>query len=137
MESEHGDVLNPFDEPVNGTTTAYNEALTLKIVPATGCTVEEVKVTHGILDANPAIIHSVPQVLTTTYTYADIYDGELTIPADIIDGDLSIVVTYTEPTGINAIGGNNLPKVIYDLQGRRVVNPGKGVYIINGKKVMK
>ena len=137
VESEHGDVLNPFDEPVNGTTTAYNEALTLKIVPATGCTVEEVKVTHGILDANPAIIHSVPQVLTTTYTYADIYDGELTIPADIIDGDLSIVVTYTEPTGINAIGGNNLPKVIYDLQGRRVVNPGKGVYIINGKKVMK
>ena len=137
VESEHGDVLNPFDEPVNGTTTAYNEALTLKIVPATGCEVEKITVTHGILDAKPVIIHSVPQVLTTTYTYADIYDGELTLPADVIDGDLAIVVTYTAPTGINAIGGNNLPKVIYDLQGRRVVNPGKGVYIINGKKVMK
>ena len=137
VESEHGDVLNPFDEPVNGTTTAYNEALTLKIVPATGCEVEKITVTHGILDAKPVIIHSVPQMLTKTYTYQDIYDGELTIPADIIDGDLAIVVTYTAPTGINAIGGNNLPKVIYDLQGRRVVNPGKGVYIINGKKVMK
>jgi hypothetical protein len=28
------------------------------------------------------------------------------------------------------------PAVIYDLQGRRVNNPGKGLYIVNGKKVM-
>ena len=28
------------------------------------------------------------------------------------------------------------PAVIYDLQGRRVSNPGKGMYIVNGKKVM-
>ena len=28
------------------------------------------------------------------------------------------------------------PAVIYDLQGRRVSNPGKGLYIVNGKKVM-
>ena len=27
--------------------------------------------------------------------------------------------------------------VVYDLSGRRVTNPGKGVYIINGKKVLK
>lgn len=26
--------------------------------------------------------------------------------------------------------------VIYDLQGRRVTNPGKGIYIVNGKKVI-
>ena len=25
--------------------------------------------------------------------------------------------------------------VIYDLQGRRVVNPTRGMYIVNGKKV--
>lgn len=137
VESEHGDVLNPFNEPVDGTTTAYNEALTLKVVPVTGYEVEEIKVTHGALDAKPAIIHSVPQVLTKTYTYADIYDGELTIPAEIIDGDLSVVVTYTVPTGINATETDAGGSTIYDLQGRRVVNPEKGIYIINGKKVMK
>ena len=27
--------------------------------------------------------------------------------------------------------------IVYDLIGRRVVNPGKGVYIVNGKKVIK
>ena len=28
------------------------------------------------------------------------------------------------------------PEVIYDLQGRRVTNPTKGVFIVNGKKVV-
>ena len=28
------------------------------------------------------------------------------------------------------------PAVIYDLQGRRVANPTKGVFIVNGKKVV-
>ena len=27
--------------------------------------------------------------------------------------------------------------VIYDLQGRRVMNPGRGIYIVNGKKVVR
>ena len=27
-------------------------------------------------------------------------------------------------------------KVIYDLSGRRVANPSKGLYIVNGKKVI-
>lgn len=43
-------------------------------------------------------------------------------------------------TGIETIGQNAESKsnVIYDLQGRRVYEPLKsGVYIINGKKVVK
>ena len=28
------------------------------------------------------------------------------------------------------------PTAVYDLQGRRVANPTKGVYIVNGKKVL-
>ena len=47
------------------------------------------------------------------------------------------VVVAGETTGINAVEnaltGN---EVIYNLRGQRVVNPGKGVYIINGKKVV-
>ncbi|MBQ8152194.1 MAG: hypothetical protein IJ069_00745, partial [Prevotella sp.] len=30
--------------------------------------------------------------------------------------------------------GSEGEKVIFDLQGRRVIYPGKGVYIVNGKK---
>ena len=42
--------------------------------------------------------------------------------------------------GINEImrnGGNEEMSAVYDLSGRRVVKPTKGLYIVNGKKVVK
>ena len=40
-------------------------------------------------------------------------------------------------TDIDAVGAEGAGKqVIYDLSGRRVENPGKGLYIVNGKKVV-
>lgn len=45
-----------------------------------------------------------------------------------------VMTTLSEITDIN-VDINNC-KVIYDLQGRRVANPVKGIYIINGKKVI-
>ncbi len=42
-----------------------------------------------------------------------------------------------ETTGINAINSSLLTNdVYYDLQGRRVIQPTKGIYIVNGKKVV-
>lgn len=39
-------------------------------------------------------------------------------------------------TGIESIASQNTePKTIYDLSGRRVQNAGKGLYIVNGKKM--
>lgn len=44
---------------------------------------------------------------------------------------------FTGVTGIeNVKGENGNVKTIYDLQGRKVENPTKGIYIINGKKVL-
>ena len=39
-------------------------------------------------------------------------------------------------TGIESVANSQQPTVIYDLQGRRVMNPTKGMYIIDGKKVI-
>jgi hypothetical protein len=42
-----------------------------------------------------------------------------------------------ETTGVESSTLNSQPStLIYDLQGRRVDNPTKGVYIVNGKKVL-
>lgn len=44
-----------------------------------------------------------------------------------------------ETTGINTIENGNVEAndaIIYNLNGQRVVNPTKGLYIVNGKKVM-
>ena len=41
------------------------------------------------------------------------------------------------PLSIDEINAKNGVDVIYNMQGVRVQNPGKGLYIINGKKVVK
>lgn len=68
----------------------------------------------------------------------------MTIPAGLftVDGRLSPelkgAVTVTDSTGINSIEADSIDgnSIIYDLQGRRVVNPAKGLYIINGVKTL-
>lgn len=54
----------------------------------------------------------------------------------------NFTLSYTgndDPTGIEAIENKPVavPVVIYDLAGRRVAKAVKGIYIINGKKVVK
>ena len=47
-------------------------------------------------------------------------------------------IGFEEATGLKAIddGQWTIDNVVYDLQGRRVQNPTKGLYIVNGKKVV-
>ena len=50
---------------------------------------------------------------------------------------IDVVLVVANETGINEVKGQNgNVKTIYDLQGRKVDNPTKGIYIINGKKVL-
>ena len=42
----------------------------------------------------------------------------------------------SETTGIKAVVNEQAREGIYDLQGRKVTNPTKGLYIVNGKKVI-
>ena len=46
--------------------------------------------------------------------------------------------TYTNkgPDGIEAVENVELPAVIYNMYGQRVLNPEKGIYIIGGRKVL-
>lgn len=54
--------------------------------------------------------------------------------------DEVLVVANSSEVGIDATLNDNVGKinanVIYDLQGRRVEHPTKGIYIVNGKKVV-
>jgi hypothetical protein len=46
-------------------------------------------------------------------------------------------VTVTPATGIHAVVEDSKnANVIYDLQGRRIYKPAKGIYVINGKKIL-
>ena len=54
------------------------------------------------------------------------------------------ITFYIEPSSGDATGINTIPQTVgsdaqtyYDLQGRRIEKPTKGIYIVNGKKVVK
>ena len=51
--------------------------------------------------------------------------------------DMQCTITKTVPTGINAIAADRLNGVLYNLNGQKVMKAQKGLYIINGKKVVK
>lgn len=48
-------------------------------------------------------------------------------------------ITPQEPTGIHNIfvDSEGRPVAVYDMNGRKITIPTKGVYIVNGKKIMK
>jgi hypothetical protein len=49
---------------------------------------------------------------------------------------LKVTLTYTVPTGINAIARDGQKSVIYNLNGQKVNKAQKGLFIINGKKTV-
>ena len=61
-------------------------------------------------------------------------------------GKMPVVVTYIidavyvkeETTGINSVAASNAQPIYFDLSGRKVAEPKVGgIYIVNGKKMMK
>ena len=57
---------------------------------------------------------------------------------DYVDGNTAWLTAEPISTGIKDVKATTDTQndVIYDLTGRRVVNPGHGIYILNGKKVV-
>ena len=69
--------------------------------------------------------------------------GKALLPAGAIPSgarELTFVFEDSETTGIEsltpALSNSEGAQAVYDLQGRKVQNPKRGLYIINGKKVV-
>lgn len=64
-------------------------------------------------------------------------DAELT-PSQSDARGIAIVFDGNDPTGISevTVKAEETRNGCFDLQGRRVTNPVKGLYIVNGKKVV-
>ncbi len=69
-----------------------------------------------------------------TYTFEG-WQGDVftTMPAHDV---VYTAIIKSTPTAIDAILASDGQLKVYDLQGRRVERPAKGIYVINGKKVM-
>lgn len=74
------------------------------------------------------------------YTGTTVKGFRAYLPVDnstIEAGSGSFRLVFGVPTGIDTIGNQPAQEqTVYDLSGRRVEHAGKGLYIVNGKKVM-
>ena len=86
----------------------------------------------------------------TIFKDTPINNATLHVPAGALDEfkatepwkDFGNIVALTDddpkPTGINKVQSEGLRvNDYYDLQGRKVANPERGIYIVNGKKIVK
>ena len=64
------------------------------------------------------------------------FKSYLTVPGELEAKALRLFVETTEIDEMEAAGNGQQEAYIYDLQGRRVLNPTNGMYIVNGKKVV-
>ena len=63
--------------------------------------------------------------------------GTAIITAKAGDKEATCVVTVEYPAGIEKSGiRNHKSEIVFDLQGRKVENPTKGIYIVGGKKTV-
>jgi len=74
----------------------------------------------GTLSAGKCWIEIIPTSAAHARALSIVHEGELT------------------PTGISAVktAADTKDAAVYDLQGRRVMQPTKGLFIVNGKKVV-
>lgn len=65
-----------------------------------------------------------------------IREGVVEVGEDAINAGIDYTFSTSNSVGINSIQSVDGETVIYNLQGQKVKNADKGIYIINGKKVM-
>ena len=92
---------------------------------------------------------SVPTTNSNAFSGSPVENATLHVPSSAVDAykaadvwkDFKEIIALTDddpkPTGIDKIViTENNNGVFYDLNGRRIENPSKGIYIRNGKKIV-
>lgn len=97
-DHSHGTLTAADGKPLPAS-IPFNTPITLLAAPHTGYRLDSLYVVHGDLDAPKQYVHSVPQWMTTVYTYDDFFDGPFTLPAGIVDGDIRLHPTFVKDEG--------------------------------------
>lgn len=131
IPTQHGALTNEQGTAI-GSTAPFGNPLNISTTTSTGSTVKLLKVKYGY--------HTdwiSPSVMGHTYwheTNLTANNGIYTIPADIMAYPIILSGEF-EAAGIHEITSGDDTIEAYDLQGRRVSKPNKGLYIINSHKV--
>lgn len=160
----NGRVTSATDVSLNGTTTPFKQALIIKLTANVGYKLSSLKIKHGYNLGGSEYLYGNRQWKEETIDLNNLVDGQYTIPAENVDGDLKITAQFgTGTSNINDVNADNLKiktdknqlsitplKSTYvkinDISGRtyftgkleseRTFNLSSGVYLVNKMKVI-
>ena len=160
----NGDILLANGNAVTGQTTPFNKAFTIKASPAPGFEFDYVKIRHGYNLEGPATVCENLQWEEVTVKASQFTNGEYTVPANLVDGDIRFVPYFKSTTAVttakadealtlDTLKGKLVAKAaapqelsVVDaagqtvfhgkVDGSRIIPLHKGVYVANGNKVM-
>lgn len=160
----NGEILLANGKPVTGQTTPFGKAFTIKAQPAEGFLLDYVKIRHGYNLEGASTKNENPQWKEYTVQASQFVNGEYTIPADCVDGNIRLVPFFkSDPTSVNdatvkafevkagqgemtltaavpthvdivSVQGSTLFNGT--VEGTQTICAHKGVYVVNGEKVL-
>lgn len=106
----NGDIAKEDGTAISKETVAYGTPYTVVCVPENGFETDYLRVIHGYNLDGDSLVHGTPQYLEERYpayllkesstTYQNRpSDGQLTIPASIVDGDVKIIPVFSQAGG--------------------------------------
>lgn len=102
----------------------------IKCIDSEGNTLQS---SSSIKEAGDSFVLMLPQI--EGYTFSSISGGS--IGNNNVEGHMEITLTFDSTTAIEKVESETIENNcnIFDLTGRKVLHPTKGIYIINGRKV--
>lgn len=97
----NGDILLANGDAVTGKTTPFNKAFAVKAVPAPGFEFDYVKIRHGYNLEGVNELYGNKQWEEVRVNASQFTNGEYTIPASMVDGDLRFVPFFKSVTAIS------------------------------------
>ena len=90
-----------------------------------------------VLGASDGKLHNVASYVSSNTLTIPACKAFLRYSGDSNARDLSLIFDDAETTGIQAVEKKLSDNALYfDLMGRRIAQPTKGLYIVNGKKII-
>lgn len=160
----NGDVLLADGNQLTGRTTPFGKAFKIKSRPAEGFVLDYMKIRHGYNLEGASTKNENQQWKEFVVQASQFVNGEYTIPADCVDGDIRIVpffksdptsvndatvkafevkagqgemtLTASVPTHVDIVSVQGSTLFNGTVEGTQTICIHKGVYIVNGEKVL-
>lgn len=160
----NGDVLLADGNQLTGRTTPFGQAFKIKSRPAEGFVLDYMKIRHGYNLEGASTKNENQQWKEFVVQASQFVNGEYTIPADCVDGDIRIVpffksdptsvndatvkafevkagqgemtLTASVPTHVDIVSVQGSTLFNGTVEGTQTICVHKGVYVVNGEKVL-